>query len=214
MRPLRAGWKTYKKGSVPARLPIQASAEGQFPPERAARIDPLGAELASFGFEHALDVEPIDPEAAITNYARVLWLPGELLRAWVVDIESIHSVKTYVELATRFADGTLVETLNPDSPSIFDRPPWLKVTTLPDAGVPELLSAHRQAVAEIPSAPAPPWDGDPLQTAAAENAAVLAYQAERGLLRASYDGDYAYSRRGAARSVFRVWKAGRNQISR
>jgi hypothetical protein len=209
MRPLRAGWKTYKKGSLPKRLPIQASASGEFPPERAARIDPLAAELASFGFEHVLDVEPTDPKAALTNYARVLWRPGEQLRAWVIDIQSASTVKTYVELATRFADGTLVGTLNPESPSIFDRPPWLKVTTLPGASVPELLAVHRQTVAEIPSPPAPPWDGDPLQTAEAENAAVLAYQAERGLLRDSHDGNYSYSPRGAARTVFRVWRAGR-----
>jgi hypothetical protein len=169
----------------------------------------LAAELASFGFEHALDVEPTDPEAARTIYARVLRRPGEQIRAWVVDMESASNVNTYVELATRFADGTLVGTLNPKIPSIFDRPPWLKVTPLPGAGVPELLAAHRQAVAEIPSAPAPPWDGDPLQTAAAENEAVLAYQARRGLLRDSPDGNYSYSPRGAARTVFRVWRAER-----
>jgi hypothetical protein len=209
MRPLRAGWRTYRKGSVPARLPIQASATGEFPPERAARIDPLVAELASFGFEHVLDVEPTHPEAAVTNYARVLWRPGDQVRAWVIDIESTHTVTTYIELATRFADGTVVGTLNPESPSIFDRSPWLKVTTRPGAGVLELVAAHRQAVAEIPSAPIPPWDGDPLQTAASENAAVLAYQAKRGLLRDSHDGNYSYSPRGAARSVFRVWSAER-----
>jgi hypothetical protein len=209
MRLLRAGWKTYRKGSVSKRLPIQSSAGGEFPPERAARIHPLAAELASFGFEHVLDVEPTDPEAAVTNYARVFWRPDEQLRAWVIDIQGTHAVNTYIELATRFADGTLVGTLNHDNPSIFDRPPWLKVTMRPGAGVLEMLAAHRQAVAEIPSAPAPPWDGDPLQTAAAENAAVLAYQAKRGLLRDSHNGNYSYSRRGAARSVFRIWRAGR-----
>jgi hypothetical protein len=207
MRPLRVGWKTYKKASVANRLPIQRSASGEFPPERAARIEPLVAELASFGFEHALDVEPTDPDAAMTHYARVLWRPGEQLRAWVVDIESMFAVSTYVELATRFADGTIVGTLNPETPTVFDRPPWLKATIRPGAGVVELLAAHRQAVSEMPSTPAPPWDGDPLQTAAAENEAVLAYQAERGLLRESDDGNYSYSPRGAARSVFRVWRA-------
>lgn len=209
MRPLRAAWKTYKKGAVSARLPIQASTTGDFPPERAARIDPLAAELERCGFEHALDVEPTDPEAPVTNYARVLWRAADQLRAWVIDIEGQCTVTTYVELATRFADGTIVGTLNHENPSIFDRPPWLKVTNRPGASVPELLTAHCQAVDQIPSAPLPPWDGDPLQTAAAENAAVLAYQAERGLLRGSVNGDYSYSPRGAARSVFRVWRAER-----
>jgi hypothetical protein len=209
MRLLRAGWNTYKKTAVPSRLPIQGSAGREFPPERAARIDPLAAELAGSGFVHAMDVEPSDPQATRTNYARVLWHPGEQLRAWVVDIESAHAVTTYVELATRFADGTLLGTLNTTTPSIFDRPPWLKVTTLPAAPVRELLAAHRLAVGEIASVPVAPWDGDPLETAAAENAAVLAYQAERGVLRDSADGGYSYSPRGAARSLFRVWRAER-----
>jgi hypothetical protein len=127
----------------------------------------------------------------------------------VIDIESTHTVTTYVKLATRCADGTIVGTLNHKNPSIIDRPPWLQITTRPGAGVPELLAADRQTVAEIPSAPAPPWDGDPLETAATENAAVLAYQAKRGLLRDSHDGGYSYSPRGAARTVFGVWRAGR-----
>jgi hypothetical protein len=81
VRVLRAGWKADRKGSVSQRLPIRASASGEFRPERAARIDPLAADLASFGFEHVLDVEPTDPEAAINNDARVLCSPGEQLRA-------------------------------------------------------------------------------------------------------------------------------------
>jgi hypothetical protein len=211
MRVLRAGWKTYKNGSVSTRLPIQRSAGGVFPPARAARIDPLAAELASVGFEHALDVEPTDPQAAQTTYARVLWLPGEQLRAWVIDIQGIHSVTNYVELATRFPDGTIVGSLNHTQASIFDRPPWLIGTIRPGAPVLELLAAHRHSVAQMDMAPAPPWDGDPLQTAEAENAAMLAYQAERGVMRESRDGvDYAYSARGAARTVFRVKRAMRD----
>ena len=158
------------------------------------------------GFVHVLDCGPRDPSAAILNHCSVLWLPEENLRAWAIDIQAESASNTYLELATRYADGTLVGSLNHTTPSIFDRPPWIQAELHPGLPAAELLALHRSRVAAIARTPIAPWDEDPLTTAARENQAVLAYQAERGIL-APKGGDYRYTGRGAVRSVQRLARA-------
>ena len=121
-------------------------------------------------------------------------------------------VQAVVELTTRFADGSVIGTLNTTMPPIFDRPPWLKVEVLPGATVAEMPASHRPRVAAVAAATTEPWDEDPLTTATRENEAVLAYQAERGVL-AEKDGDYGYTGRGAVRSIGRVARAEPDQSS-
>jgi hypothetical protein len=82
----------------------------------------------------------------------------------------------------------------------------IRAEVLPGAPVEELLAARRARIAELPVAPAPPSDDDPLATAQRENEAVPAYQAERGVL-AEEDGGYGYTGRGALRSVHRIANA-------
>jgi hypothetical protein len=199
-------WKTYRRGRVGTELPVVPCTAADFPPEAAARLEAYVAPLLADGFVHALDCGPRDAAATVINHCRVLAHPTEQIRAWVMDLESEHAINTVVELATRLPDGTIVGTLNPVTPPIFDRPPWIKAELLPGAPAEALLILHRARVAELAVPPAPPWDEDPLTTAQQENDAVLAYQAERGVL-AAKDGDYRYTGRGAVRSVHRVANA-------
>jgi hypothetical protein len=155
---------------------------------------------------HILDCGPRDPAASIVNHCQVLAHPAERIRAWVMDLESEQSIHTSVELASRFPDGTILVTVNPTLPSIFDRPPWNKVEVLPGASANDLLAAHRARLTRMSTAPDAPWDDDPLTTAQWENEAILAYQAQRGIL-ARKNGDYRYTGRGAVRSVHRVANA-------
>ena len=177
-----------------------------FAPAVAARLEASVAPLRAAGFVHALDCGPRNPAATVVNHCRVLAHPAERIRAWVMDFESEHVVNTMVELATRLPDGTIVGTTNPVRPPIFDRPPWVSAEVLPGAPVEALLIAHRERVARLAVAPAPPWDRDPLTTAQRENDAVLAHQAERGVL-AAKDREYRYTGRGAVRSVHRIANA-------
>jgi hypothetical protein len=122
-----------------------------------------------------------------------------------MDLETSTGGSTVVELATRLPDGKIIGTLNPTTASIFDPPPWLDKALLPGAPAEEVLAAHRARIADLSVTPLPPWDEDPLTTAQRENEAVLAYQAERGVL-ATENGRYGYTGRGALRSVHRVAK--------
>ena len=198
-----ATWRTYRKGRVENTLPIVPCAASDLPVAVQNRLRPFTSALQTAGFVHALDCGPRERSAALLNHCSVFWLPAENIRAWVMDTEGEHAVTTTVELATRYANGTIIGTLNPTLPSIFDRPPWLRVELLPGASVEEMLASHRNRVDAMAASPIGPWDEDPLATAARENEAVLAFQAERGIL--SQKGrDYGYTGRGAARSIRRV----------
>jgi hypothetical protein len=128
------------------------------------------------------------------------------MRAWAMDFATELEVLTVVELASRLPDGTIFNTLNPTTAPVFDRPPWIQSEVLPGASVEELLAVHRARIAGLGVHPAEPWDDDPLDTAQREHEAILAYQAERGLMSANAGG-YGWTGRGAVRSVHRVAKA-------
>ena len=199
----RVTWRTYRRSRIQNDLPVVPCAAEAIPPAVAARLGGYVAPLREAGFVHALECGPRDPAGTVVNHCVVLAHPTELMRAWVMDLETPHAVQTLVELATRYADGTVLGTSNPGTPSIFDRPPWLQAELLPGASLQELLATHRARVAAVPASPTTPWDHDPLETAQRENEAVLAFQVERGVLK-DKGGDYGYSGRGAARTVHRV----------
>jgi hypothetical protein len=196
-------WKTYRRGRIDSRLPIVPTVADLFPEDVAARLKVVATLLSAEGFVHARDYGPRDHTAQVVNHAQAFSHPKERIRAWAMHFETAWEVHTVVELATRLPDGTIIGTLNPTTPSIFDKPPWIRAEVMPGASVEELLATHRARTADLAVAPAPPWDEDPLTTAERENEAVLAYQAERGVLTAK-DGDYGYSGRGALRTVHRV----------
>jgi hypothetical protein len=199
-------WKMYRRGRVDGRLPIVPTVAGTFPEEVAARLDAVTEPLRAAGFVHERDYGPRDYRATVVNHAQVFAHPVELIRAWAMDFQTEFAIQTCVELATRLPDGTIVCSVNHTAAPVFDRPEWSQVEVLPGVPVKELLSAHRARVANLPTPPAPPWDEDPLTTAQREHDAILAYQAERGILSRQKD-DYGYTGRGAIRSVERVAKA-------
>ena len=199
-------WKAYRRQRLEKELPVVPCAAEEFPAEVAARLEALAAPLRDEGFVHALDCGPRDTTATVLNHCRVFSHPAESIRAWVMDFETEHRITTMLELATRFPDGTIIGTTNPSTPSIFDRPPWIQSEAMPEASVESMLASHRGRVAQVAGSPAPPWDGDPLTTAHRENEAILAYQAERGIV-AAKAGGYGFTGRGAIRSVHRVANA-------
>jgi hypothetical protein len=198
-------WKMYRRGRVDGRLPIVPTVAGTFPGEVAGRLAPVTAPLQSAGFVHERDYGPRDYTANVVNHAQVFAHPVERIRAWAMDFETEMAIETVVELATRLPDGTIFATVNNTTAAVFDRPAWSRVEVLPAVSVEELLAAHRARTADLPGPPEPPWDEDPLTTAQREHEAILAYQAERGVL-SREGGDYGYTSRGAVRSVHRVAK--------
>jgi hypothetical protein len=196
-------WKTYRRGRIDNLLPIVPAVAEDFPEAVVARLDAVTAPLRAEGFVQAGDYGPRDPARQVINHAQAFSLPAERIRAFAMDFETSTSVTTVVELGTRLPDGTIFLTLNPTSAAIFDQPPWIDRERLPGASVEELLAAHRARTADLPVPPAPPWDEDPLTTGQREHEAILAYQAERGVLSAK-EGSYGYTGRGAIRSVHRV----------
>jgi hypothetical protein len=199
-------WKTYRSGRIDAQLPIVPTVFDTFPEAVVERLEAVTAPLLAEGFVHARDYGPRDHTASVVNHGQAFSHQAERIRAWAMDFEAEMAVQTVVELATRLPDGTIIGTLNPTTPPIFDRPPWILAEVLPGASVEELLAAHRARTADLAVPPEPPWDDDPLTTAQHENEAVLAYQAERGVL-SPRAGGYGYTGRGALRSVHRIAKA-------
>jgi hypothetical protein len=199
-------WEMYRRGRVDRLLPIVPTVAGTFPDEVAERLESVAAPLRSAGFVHERDYGPRDSMAKVVNHAQVFAHPEERIRAWAMDFETEMAIQTVVELATRLPDGMLFATLNTTTAPVFDRPEWNRVEVLPAVSVEELLAAHRARTADLPVPPAPPWDEDPLTTAQREHEAILAYQADRGVL-SREGGDYGYTGRGAVRAVQRVAKA-------
>jgi hypothetical protein len=199
-------WKMYRRGRVDSGLPIVPTVAGTFPVDVAERLESVTGPLRKAGFVHERDYGPRDPWARVVNHASVFAHPAERIRAWAMDFETDFAIQTIVEFATRLPDGTILATVNHTAAPVFDRPAWSQVEVLPGVPVDELLDAHRARTATLPSPPAPPWDEDPLTTAQREHKAILAYQAERGIL-SREKSDYGYTGRGAIRSVQRVARA-------
>jgi hypothetical protein len=199
-------WKMYRRGRIDTGLPIVPTVAETFPETVAERLEAVAAPLLAEGFVHARDYGPRDLSAPVVTHAQAFSHPAERIRAWTADFQSELQIMTMVELATRLPDGTIVGTMNPAAAQIYDRPPWIKAVVLPGAPVEDVLAVHRARTADLPVPPAPPWDEDPLTTADRENEAILAYQAERGVLATKEDG-YGYTGRGAIRSVQRCAKA-------
>ena len=205
--PLVGARRTYRGHRIPAELPLVSGEALAVPPEQAARIAPLVADLERHGFEPVTRVGPRSPGTFGGTYADVLIHPAEQTLAWVIDMQGPSASTTYVELNSEYHDGSAVVTLNHDNPSIFESPPMVHRTLVRGGTVDELLTVHRAESAGITEADALRPPADPLDAAQRQNRRVLDHQVGRGLLRHS-DGGYAFTRRGALRSAVRLWLDG------
>lgn len=197
---------TYLNAKIPRRtefriVPTGSDAFGWMPPP-----DALTLGLQRIGFRHLCFLETED-ERNIT--AELFNFPGPVT-AMIVRTSANGAKADVVALRTRFLDGSIIDTSNSRIPATFNKLPYVEEHRCRMDDLADILSTHLEAVESRSqwTTPIDPMTIDPVATLAREEAAVVEYQVATGLLRDVGDFHaYRYSFRGAARSVFRVWRA-------
>jgi hypothetical protein len=205
---LLVGIPRIKRGpGLPGRLAFEKVPDAALTGAQGAHLARLGETVRALQYEPVFNVRVANLSGPnltrfYTNAADPAILLTSLLRSAPVSGNPGQSVD-YVEIITRYADGTSLTTINSPVTSLFDPPPGRVVQRLPGMDVVRLKERHDRAARELVSR-GPRWvRGDEILDRWQESHHEwYEHQVARGLLTYNASTDrYAPSPRTALRGI-------------